>query len=525
MNRNVQEAPLVPPSGWLDADRDGQPGEGGTGLQYLLLMTGLGLVVRAYGLMSQSLWVDEMLTWKTIRPGAGLHFLEQILDSIQGPLYMAIVWPLVRIGDPALMMRLPSLIAGVLAVPLFGVLVSGWLGRRAARLALLLFALNPFLIHYSQEGRGYSLMMLWLLAAVLVHQRMVRRGPTAAAAVAMGVLGAAAALSNLSLLFLWTAMAVGVLLLHRPSQGRDWLMWALGFGLTGVLVSPWLLQASGIWAVDRIVPGAGTGELLRGETTFTWLALPYSFFNFLYGNSFGPSLRELHQPDRLAAVTAWAPLLVVGALPAGIGLLVALLRPTRRLAGLWLWIAIPLALLVLLALRNFKPWNPRYVLVVLPWVLILTAYGLSRLPVRAGLALAALWTGLTLWSLGNYYWNGRYAKADVRGAVERIEAENELQWPILAPAVTPVVLFYHGGSAEVLGAYEWDALTDAVSAREFCDERLAGIDECWVVLAREWYFDPHGRLLPALAGSGRLVLVEERPGTRLYRWSRLPGQG
>lgn len=525
MNRNLQADSLVPPRGWLDADREELPGEGGPGLQFLLLMTVLGLVVRFYGLMAQSLWVDELLTWKMIRPGAGLHFVEQILDSIQGPLYMAIAWPLVRSAGPALMMRLPSLVAGVLAVPVFGVLVSGWLGRRAARLALLMFALNPFLVYYSQEGRGYSLMMLWLLAAALVYQRMARSGPTVASAIALGVLGAAGALSNLSMLFLWLAMATGLLVLHRPRSGRGWLLWGAGFGLTGLLVAPWLLQASGIWAVDRIVPGGGTGELLRGETTFTWMALPYSFFNFFYGNSFGPSLRELHQPDRMAAVVAWAPLLILGALPVGIGLLTALIRPSRRLAGLWLWIAIPLAVLVLLAVRNFKPWNPRYVLVVLPWILILTAYGLSRLPVRIGLVLAALWTGLTLWSLGNYYWNGRYAKADVRAAVQRVETGNELQWPILAPSVAAVAHFYQQGSAEVLGAHEWSALTDAESARTFCAERLAGIDECWVLLAREWYFDPNGRLLPALAGSGRLLLVDEFPGARLYRWSRLPGQG
>lgn len=526
MNRDLQRASLVPPSGWLRADADDAPGAAGVGVQFLLLMSLLGLVVRAYGLMSQSLWVDEMLTWQAIRPGADRFFVEQILDTIQGPLFMALAWPLVRAGDPALMMRLPSLLAGVLSVPLFGIVVAGWLDRRAARLALLLFALNPFLIWYSQEGRGYSLMMMWLLAAVLVYQRMRRRGPSPGGAVGLGVLGAAAALCNLSLLFLWAAMAVGLVLLQRPNgRGRDRAWWALAFALAGVLVAPWLLKASGIWAVERIVPGAGTGEALRGETTFTWLALPYSFFNFFYGNSFGPSLRELHQPDRLATVRAWTPLLAAGALPVGIGLLMAVVRPSRRLLALWLWIAIPLALMVFLAVRNFKPWNPRYVLVILPWVLVLTAYGLSRLPVRIGMALAALWCGLTLWSLGNYYWNGSYAKADVRGAVERIEAQNDPQWPILAPVITAVANFYHDGPAEILGAFEWAALTDAASAERFCSERLAGIDECWVLLAREWYFDPHGRLLPALAGSGRLVLVEELPGARLYRWSRSPGQG
>ena len=177
-----------------------------------------------------------------------------------------------------------------------------------------------------------------------------------------------------------------------------------------------MLKATGIWAVDRIVPGAGTGASLRGETTFSWLALPYSLFTFFFGNSLGPSLRDLHQPDRIALLKNWIPVLGIAALPVGIGLAAGLRGMTRRRIFLLAWILVPMALLLLLAGRNVKPWNPRYVLAVLPWVLAIAAHGLARLPSRPGLLAALLLTGLSLWSLGNYYWNGNYAKADVRAA-------------------------------------------------------------------------------------------------------------
>ncbi len=50
-------------------------------------------------------------------------------------------------------------------------------------------------------------------------------------------------------------------------------------------------QDDHLWAVDRMVVGAATGEALRGESTFSLDALPYTVFSFFYGYSLGPSLR------------------------------------------------------------------------------------------------------------------------------------------------------------------------------------------------------------------------------------------
>lgn len=513
-------ATLVPPAGWLSDADEGLASRRGAGFLFLAGATALAALLRLYGLMNQSLWVDELLTWQTIGTRLNGRFLEQMIDCIQGPLYMAVAWPLVRWQDPALMMRLPSALAGIAAVPLFGVLVGRWWGRRAARLGVLLFALNPFLVRYSQEGRGYSFLILFLVLQGLVFWSMAQRGPRPGTALFFALTSAGAILSNLSGVFLWTALGVSVLVFFRPRSGRAWGLWALAFGLGFVLVLPWLLKASGIWAVDRLVPGAGTGAVLRGESTFSWLAVPYSFFNYFYGVSLGPSLSELHRPDRLAIVRHALPLLVFSALPVAAGLLTGTFRLPRRQRYLLALVVVPLALLVFLAVRNFKPWNPRYVLVCLPWILAITGLGLASLPRRWGLGATILLVGLTLWSLGNYYWNGRYAKADVRGAVAFVQENNAAGDPVLVPSLTPVYHFYHDGPAEVLGAFEWEPLTDPGSAGRFCSERLAGVDACWVVLGRDWYFDPAGVLLPALARSGKLTRERDFDGIRIYHWQR-----
>ncbi len=509
------KASLVPHSRWLHSVRTA---ETDFSLPFLLSMTVVGGVLRLLSLTGQSLWVDEILTWNAIRPGGDLGFWEQVRDTIQGPLYLAVVWPLLHMQDTALMLRLPAAVAGVLAVPLFGWLAFRLLDGRAARLALLLFAVNPFHVWYSQEGRGYAFVVLFALVTALVYVAMVRRGPSLGLALGFSVAGAAMVLSNLSGVFVLLAMGLTLVTLHRPQGRRDWALWLLAFGLASALVAPWLLRAAGIWAVDRIVPGAGTGVALRGTTTFSPLALPYAFFTYFFGYSLGPSLRELHRPDRLAVLMNYLPVLAAGAALVGTALLAGVIRPDRRRLTLITWIAVPLLLAVLLAVRNVKPWNARYAIVVLPWLLALAGTGLARLDRRWGALVAVALIGLTLWSLWGYQQRDKYAKADIRGAAAWIAQAGTNDDTILVPVVRGVYRYYDGGAHRLVGDPGAAPLPNPAAAEGYLREKLAGLDSCWVVLAREWYFDPQGLLMPALAASGELELAAQLPGVDILLW-------
>ncbi|MBK7045883.1 MAG: glycosyltransferase family 39 protein [bacterium] len=519
MTPDHRRSPFVPPADWL-ADVDA-PNEGAPGAGFLLGMTLLAAVPRLLGLRAQSLWVDEILTWQAIRPGIGLDFWEQLHDTIQGPLYTAIAWLLVRLGDPELMMRLPMAVAGILTIPAFGILAGRLLDGRSARLAVLLLAINPFHVWYSQEGRGYAFLMFFAVLAALAYLdlaagRLRRRHITAFIAAV-----SACILSNLSGLFLWGAMALAMIFVDRPRLGRDRLLVALAFGGVLLVTMPWLLQATGIWAVDRIVPGMATGEALRGETTFSLAALPYTLLTFFYGYSLGPSLAELHRPDRVALIRSALPLLAIAGLAVGAALVGGLgRRPDRVRARLLIWILAPVAVLVLLAMRNVKPWNPRYVSVVLPLVLLLAARGLVRLPRVVGALSATVLLALTVWSLGAARSDLRYAREDVREAVRVVSAAAAPGDAVLVPVVSNVYEFYDDGRLPLLGTLGRPALAGPEQADAFCAEVLAGHNRCWVVLAREWYFDPHGELPTALARLGTLRLVAQPAGTRIFAWER-----
>jgi hypothetical protein len=284
---------------------------------------------------------------------------------------------------------------------------------------------------------------------------------------------------------------------------------------------PWLLQAAGIWAVDRIVPGAATGEALRGETTFDPLALPYSLFTFFFGFSYGPSLRELHRPEPLQAVRDAWPWLAAAGLPVLAGAAAAL-RDLRRRWPLLLWLAVPVLALLLLALRNVKPWNARYLAVAAPWAVALVAAGLVRLPRRPGTVLTVLLCAATLVAVGNSWLSPRYAKEDVRAAAAWVAAAEGPGRPVLVPAVTNVWRFYAPPGLAVIDAFGTGPLATAAEADAFVAGRLAGVDEAWIVLAREWFLDPRGLLVPALGRAGAVAPAAEFPGVRVLSWRAAP---
>ncbi len=270
-----------------------------------MVVTGLALLLRLIRLDGMSLWIDEIFTHELVAPGGpGDNFVARILDAYQGPLYHAAVWPLLRIQDSAFMLRLPSALAGTLAVPLLGMFTARLWGRPAGRLAALLLALSPFAVWYAQEARGYSFMILFAVASGLLLLTMLEEGPTLGRSLGLALLLFGGLGSNFSFVFLVLAYGVTVLAVATPRDARTILLWALAFGGGCLLAAPWLLKAAGIWEVGRVVPGAVTGEALRGETTFNVMGLPFTAYALYYGFSLGPSLAELHGPDRLGALRA-----------------------------------------------------------------------------------------------------------------------------------------------------------------------------------------------------------------------------
>ncbi len=154
---------------------DRRPSRGQLLLVGAITLVGLLLRLRS---LSDSLFGDELSTYYTVA-GHGLGRTLRIVESDQEltpPLYYVLAWLAARLGDTPEALRLPSLLAGIAAIPLTYLLGLRTVGRRAAIVGAALVATSPFLIFYSTEARAYSLMLLLGLVSTLTLLRALDHG-------------------------------------------------------------------------------------------------------------------------------------------------------------------------------------------------------------------------------------------------------------------------------------------------------------------------------------------------------------
>jgi 4-amino-4-deoxy-L-arabinose transferase-like glycosyltransferase len=498
---------------------------------WVVALTVAAGVLRFYRIGSQSLWVDELWTLKAAAVGGTLT-AASVFTNVQGPAHAVLVHMVAAFSSSEAVLRGISALFGTATVPVVYRLGAAVVDRRTGLIAALLAVVSPFLLWYSQELRNYAMLIFFAAVATLAVWRLLseRSGPW----VTYGVSIALAALSNLSAAFL--AAAHWVFAFPRARKDRRFLLrWVVTFVLVLGVLSPWVWGVAHWVRVDRVaervaVPGSAEDrELLRGETTFTPMAIPYSVFAMVYGYSIGPSSAELHTLGPTAAFRDHAAV-VLGALAllagAGISGLVVFWRDRLRLRLLVSTAVVPMAVVTLLAVLNIKVFNARYVAVMAPLVLVVLAAGIRRMPAVGAWFVGAGIVGLSLVGAGNYYWDPEYWREDVRSAARYIESEERDGDVVLVPVVTDVFDHYYSGGMPRFLVYPGQCGSDQEVA-ERVDAGTAGHQRLWLVSSRLWHADPAGRI-PAYAGSRHeLVQTASFPGVsvNLYELSHGEGEG
>jgi hypothetical protein len=129
----------------------------------------VGVFLRLYMIYDQVLLDDE---WHSLHYVIGKPFGYLLTHfSIPGatsiPLNVYNLALLKTIGWSELMLRLPSIAAGILALFLFPILVRPVMERRPALLFMMLLAISPFLVFYSRVARPYSLFAAFGFASLM----------------------------------------------------------------------------------------------------------------------------------------------------------------------------------------------------------------------------------------------------------------------------------------------------------------------------------------------------------------------
>lgn len=139
---------------------------------YLLCILLAALSLRLYHLSQQSLWFDEWLIYISLLCDNFTHciylFLILVPEMAITPLYLAASFLQSTIfGTQVPVLRLLSLIPGVLSVFFIFLLGRKIAGNRCGLIAALCLALSPQHIWHNQEIRPYSLLFLFCIVSLL----------------------------------------------------------------------------------------------------------------------------------------------------------------------------------------------------------------------------------------------------------------------------------------------------------------------------------------------------------------------
>ncbi len=354
----------------------------------------IGAWVRLHRLAGRSLWIDE---------AASVYFASmpwrpflRLLWEYQGnmTLYYFALRAWIHLGDSEFVVRGLSVAFGVLTIPAVYALGKRLFDQPTGLIAAALLSVHSFQIAYSQEARGYSLLTFLLVLATYALITAIGSNQESRRWILFAI---TAALCVYAHIFAVLALAAHALAVAFPRPFRVRLgTTAMIACLFGFLVAPM----------------AGF-VVLHHSDQISWIPRP--------------SLGEI--VEFLQLLTSQGGILLIGVYLALCGL--AFWRAdgvadsgkenwALRLLGLWL--VLPPALT--LAATVVKPlFSPRYMLMCVPALVILSARGiirLSHLPaVKYWVAAAALVMVLTLsaWGTRQYFVNFPTETSDWRSAV------------------------------------------------------------------------------------------------------------
>lgn len=329
----------------------------------VLVAMGFTAVVGGFRLGAPSLWFDE--TFSIIVADGDLgHLLRMAAETeASGALFYWLLSGWLNIGLGEATLRSLSLLLAIASIPLFHALAKRLVDPPTARVATVLLAANAMFITYARELRGYSLVLLLVIAATYALVRAVREEGTFWWTV-WAVAGALSAYAHLFGVLVvgahLTALGLG------PRKGAQWHRVAVWTVVLAVLLAPmaaFILSNPGT-QVDWIPPlGPGSFARLARELV-------------------GAPEQGLHY--------------TVFALPATVFVGIALLRSVRiwqanpdgeEACGQILvvsWLVIPIITVAVISLVVQPLFFSRYFIVVLPAFSLLVASGITAFRAHVG---------------------------------------------------------------------------------------------------------------------------------------------
>jgi mannosyltransferase len=341
-----------------------------------------GLLLRLHRLDAEGLWFDELCVWQQTRLSLVDLLVDLVERDVHPPLYQLLILAWTKLaGHDSWALRLPSVVWGA-AVPLVtAILARALFGALTAVLAAAGVALNGFALYYSQEARSYSLLLLlstttvaaWWRAYLAPGEppRLTRRHwlyvATASLTLYTHVFGAFL-VAYVALAELWLSRRA-----HDPRRARrTWLTTHL---LIAAAFAPWL---PALWR-----------QVQRVQDDF-WISAPAPLTLVDFLREYAGHTSLVVAAAALAIFGSWRARL---ASPPGRTYVPSEQVRLAWLLGLVVWLlGVPYAISV----ASQPILHAKSAIAVVPPMLIVAAYGLTRLPRVARTGLAVAWALVSL---------------------------------------------------------------------------------------------------------------------------------
>lgn len=375
-----------------------------------------GLLLRMQRLAWQPLWWDE---------GYSVYFATEPLSrmawltarDIHPPFYYALLhgWFKALAASDVVTARLLSILWGVLALP-----AIAWVAQRlfphrprVAWLAVLLLALNPFHLFYSQEVRMYGLALLLNLLATGFFAGLLEL-PNGDAQRRRWAFAGYVLMASLSLLTLYYSAFVLVAhqfwaLVHWWRSGRIPRAAWLAAALIILLQIPWWS-----YALPKLLPYIQDKVVADQDQ-------PLAVWHYFWRHAVAFTAGHVPWPGDLTAWQILAPLVIIP--PIGAAFVATRNHVSSSSTALGILVAVPLLLgfVVNLLYPFFPEGGERLMLFVLPYALLLFSRGIDRVALESW-PLGVLATTLLLVpaAIGSYvfFTTPRYVEHDYRPVVQ-----------------------------------------------------------------------------------------------------------
>ncbi len=420
-----------------------------------------GLFLRLYGLGSESLWFDEALSLRI----AQMDPMQIVFSTREDPnppfYYLILHYWILFAGDSEFAIRVPSAIAGALAIPVIYSIGSMLFSRVAGLIAALILSLSAYHVRYSQEARTYSLMVFLGLLSFYFFLKLLKehrsRSTTAGYVVSTTLL----MYSHMYGIFL-----IGAQVLYLLATRQDLRRWVVPAAFVALLYVPGVARI----AVNLLLP-QGAWKSSMGWVPAPTLAHVVDFF-VLYSGSI--------------------PLVIVFVLLSAFGLFDLVRSEQGSTAWLLLaWLLVPIVVPFVVS-QLYRPMLiDRYTIAASPAFFLLVARGVeglrsvkySNVIVHARILFAV---GVIVFSLA--------------AALDYYTATTKEPWRQVASYVDghaksgDLILFYRGSGKVMFGYY---------FQREDVAQEVASVESSHPVTWK----DMREGLAPAVEGHRRVWLV------------------